>query len=73
MKQIHTILTVFSVLLVGLVSQANGSQREQGTVTYNNRFRFLFDVDGNQVDAEGAKIYCQYSFKWNLKMAQLTS
>src|SRR4051794_39993539 len=30
-----------------------------GTVTFSNKNRFLFDVDGNQVDAYAAKINCR--------------
>jgi len=31
---------------------------QQNTVTFSNGIRFLFDTDGNQVDAYGSKINC---------------
>ena len=73
MPQLCTIITVASALLASVMGQAAGSQPRAGVVIYNNRNRFLFDVDGNQIDASGAKIYCESGLLYAiLETAQLT-
>jgi hypothetical protein len=34
-------------------------------VSFNNRDRFLFDVNGDQIDAYGAKVNCKLTFPNN--------
>jgi hypothetical protein len=47
--------TVVAILALAATVPAAGT----GTVRFTNKNRFLFDVDGNQIDAYAAKIYCE--------------
>ena len=51
---------LFSFFLLQLTVATGISQgTKQGEVTFSNSVRFLFDTDGNQVDAYGSKINCK--------------
>jgi hypothetical protein len=53
MFQLLATLLVFTRVL-GTVNAA-----AQGTAVFPNTRRFMFDVNGNQIDAIGAKINCK--------------
>lgn len=47
-----------AVLSLALPALAHAAY-EAAQTTFTNTKRFLFDVDGNQVDAYGAKVQCE--------------
>jgi hypothetical protein len=49
---------IFLAALLGL--RVASAQSAQGAnVTFSNSVRFMFDTDGNQIDAYAAKINCE--------------
>ena len=66
MRFTTSLVIAASALVVPAIAQASyGSQGSTATAqtVFTNTNRFLFDVDGNQIDAYGSKINCMLSLQ----------
>jgi hypothetical protein len=55
---LQTLVLILSILQV-IVASGPQPNAQRPNVTFSNSVRFLFDTDGNQVDAYGSKINCK--------------
>jgi len=56
------LFTVLAALTQVAACSTTPQGSNRGVVTYTNTNRFLFDVDGNQIDAYATKIYSKCHF-----------
>jgi ABC-type microcin C transport system permease subunit YejE len=54
----YTLVLFFSALRLTFATELS-QNIQQVNITFSNSIRFLFDTDGNQVDAYGSKISCK--------------
>lgn len=70
--RLYIIFMIVYALASGLASAANSTLQKAGVVSFNNRNRHLFDVDGNLVDVSEAKLYRELNIVHTFCGFQLT-